>query len=66
MSKGREAPKRFYSSQDIMQMMSVGKTKALEYIHMFDRSGKVFHDGRILRVDAEAFDNYIKHYTRAI
>ena len=63
MANAKTAP-RFYSTRDLMSILSISRTKALEYMYQFEANGLVFRDGKTIRVDANAFDNYIKLYTR--
>lgn len=64
MTRAREAPRRFYSTRDISEMLSIGMTKAREYMYRFESCGKCFREGKLVRVDADEFDRYIKSMTR--
>lgn len=50
---------RYYSTRDIMTMLNISKTKALQIMHMFEYQGKLFRNGRVLRVQVEDFEQWI-------
>ena len=64
MTRAREAPRRFYSTRDISRMLSISMTKAREYAYRFEACGQCFREGKLVRVDADEFDRYIKAMTR--
>ena len=55
-------PKReYYSSKDIQEILGVGKRKAYEILHMFDYHGKLFRDGKTMRVRIDYFNEWLDH-----
>lgn len=58
------APKRprYYSTKDISEMLSVSRTRALEMMHMFRQRGQVLQDGKIMRVRADALNQWIEQH----
>ena len=52
--------KRFYSTQDLMVMLEISKTKALQLMHMFEQRGDLLRDGRLMRVETSVFEAWIK------
>ena len=58
------APKRrFYSARDIMEILSVSKSKANAIMHMFEYQGKLFRDGRLMRVEVGVFEEWLETNT---
>lgn len=55
------APKqRYYSTRDIMRILGISKSKANAIMHMFEYQGKLFRDGRLLRVEIGAFEEWLE------
>lgn len=51
----------YYSPSDIMTILSVSRTKALEIMHSFERHGKLMKFGpKTLRVSVIEFDKWLK------
>lgn len=51
----------YYSPSDIMALLSVSRSKALEIMHMFERHGKLHRFGpKTLRVSVADFDKWLK------
>lgn len=57
-------PLRFYSTRDIMDMLSVSYTRALQYMHMFEQRGQVYRDRRVIRVPATVFEQYVRNHQK--
>jgi hypothetical protein len=53
------APRRYYDYSDIMSILSVSRTKAWQYLRMFERWGLAFREGKVLRVRMDFFDAYL-------
>lgn len=54
------APKRrYYSTQDVMEIMGVGKTRATQYMHMFEQRGQLFRDGKLMRIRIDVFESWL-------
>ncbi len=54
------AEKRYYSTADIMEILGVGKKKAIEIMRMFDDKGKMLDLGeRTLRVRITYFEEWL-------
>lgn len=54
------AQKRYYSTRDLMTMLEISQTKALQLMHMFEPRGQLLRDGRLLRVEISAVEAWIK------
>ena len=54
------AQKRYYSTRDLMTMLEISQTKALQLMHMFEQRGQLLRDGRLLRVEISAVEAWIK------
>lgn len=53
------AVQKYYSTADIMNMLSVSKTEALRIMHMFEMRGQMSRFGeKILRVKVEDFEEW--------
>lgn len=51
----------YYSPSDIMAILNVSRTKALDICHMFERHGKLTKIGpKTLRVSVKEFDKWLK------
>ena len=46
-----------------MTVLSVGRTKATEIMHMFERHGKLLRDGKLMRVEISEFDKWARQHT---
>jgi len=57
------AKRRYYSARDIMEILGVSKSKANAIMHMFEYQGKLFRDGRLMRVEVGAFEEWIQSNT---
>jgi len=55
--------KRYYSTAEVQIILSCGRTKANEIMHMFEKRGKLFRIGNMMRVEKKAFDDFIKQHT---
>lgn len=54
------APKqRYYSTRDIMEILGISKSKANAIMHMFEYQGKLFRDGRLMRVEIAVFEDWL-------
>ncbi|GHU67884.1 hypothetical protein FACS1894184_08610 [Clostridia bacterium] len=51
--------KEFLSVKDIMGILQVQRTKALEIMHRFIQNGQGFKDGHVLRVRQEIFYGWL-------
>lgn len=51
---------QYYSTKDVMTMLNVSKTAALQIMHMFEQQGKLFRRGRLLRIKENDFAEWIK------
>ena len=50
----------YYSPSDIMTILSVSRTKALEIMHSFERHGKLIKFGpKTLRVEIKEFNRWV-------
>lgn len=55
------ASKRYYDYSDIMSILQVSRTKAWQYLRMFERWGLAFREGKVLRVRMDLFDAYLEN-----
>ena len=53
------AARRYYDCADVMEILKVSRAQAWRYLHMFERWGLAFKQGRVLRVRADRFDSYL-------
>lgn len=58
-----EVKQAYYGTADIAKLMNVSPNTALQYMHMFERQGKAFRFGRVLRVKIRDFEQWVKHNT---
>ncbi len=49
----------YYSSKDIEEILGIGKHKANDILHMFDQQGKLFKEGKTLRVRKTYFHEWL-------
>lgn len=50
----------YYSPSDIMTILSVSRTKALEIMHSFEKRGKLMKFGpKTLRVEIKEFNRWV-------
>lgn len=50
----------YYSPSDIMTILSVSRTKALEIMHSFEKHGKLMKFGpKTLRVEIKEFNRWV-------
>lgn len=50
----------YYSPSDIMAILSVSRTKALEIMHSFEKHGKLMKFGpKTLRVEVKEFNRWV-------
>lgn len=52
--------RRFYSTQDVMEILGISKSKANQLMHMFEFRGQLFRDGRVMRVRIKDFEQWLK------
>lgn len=52
--------RRFYSTQDVMEILGISKSKANQLMHMFEFRGQLFRDGRVMRVKIKDFEQWLK------
>lgn len=51
----------YYSPSDIMTILSVSRTKALEIMHSFEKHGKMIKFGpKTLRVEVKEFNKWVE------
>ena len=51
----------YYGPSEIMAVLSVSRTKALEIIHQFEHTGQLVKAGpKTLRVSVKAFDKWLE------
>lgn len=53
------AERLYYDTQDIMDVLKVGKRKANEIMHMFDARGELFRCGKTMRVRKTYFEAWL-------
>ena len=51
---------RYYDTQDIMDVLKVGKHKANEIMHMFEQRGEMFRHGKTMRVRKSYFEAWLE------
>lgn len=56
----------YYDSQDIMDLLKVGKHKANEIMHMFEQRGQLFRHGKTMRVRKSYFDDWLSQIDGAV
>jgi hypothetical protein len=49
----------YYDTQDIMDLLKVGKHKANEIMHIFEARGELFKLGKTMRVRKSYFDAWL-------
>lgn len=50
----------YYSTSDVMAILSVSRTKALEIFHEFERHGKLMKFGpKTLRIESKEFGKWL-------
>lgn len=54
-----KTPERYYSPNDVMEILSVSRAEANRIMHEFEEMGKLFRRGRLLRVKASDFDRWV-------
>lgn len=52
--------RRFYSTQDVMEILGISKSKANQLMHMFEFRRQLFRDGRVMRVRIKDFEQWLK------
>lgn len=61
------APKRrYYSTQDIMEILGISKSKANAIMHMFEYQGKLFRNGKLMRVEIGTFESWLEESLSAV
>ena len=58
-----KAEKRYYSTADVQTILGVGRTKANEIMHMFEKRGQLFRHENTLRVEIKVFEDWVKQRT---
>lgn len=57
------APKaRYYSTRDIMTILGVSYTTALQYMHMFEVRGQILRTKRLMRVPISVFEEWLNEH----
>ena len=51
---------QYYGAKDIQAVLGVGKTKASEILHELEHQGKLYRVGRLLRVKATDFNDWME------
>lgn len=52
---------KFYGPSDIMAILSVSRTKALEIMHSFEKQGKLMKFGpKTLRIEDKEFNKWVE------
>lgn len=57
---------RYYSRKDISTILNISKTRGLQIMHMFEQRGKLFRNGRTLRIKVEDFDEWLSENTTTV
>lgn len=58
-----DVQKRYYSTREVQQILSVSRSTANAIMHMFEKRGQLLRFGNTLRVEVKAFDNWCKSNT---
>lgn len=56
----KASKRRFYSTQDVMEILGISKSKANQLMHMFEFRGQLFRDGRVMRVKIKDFEQWLE------
>lgn len=60
------APKRrYYSTKDVMEILGISKSKANAIMHMFEYRGKLFREGKLMRVEISVFERWLEEKVTA-
>lgn len=51
---------QYYGAKDIQAMLGIGKTKANEILHELEHKNKLYRVGRLLRVKATDFNDWME------
>ena len=54
-------PVQYYGTKEFKAILGIGKTKANELMHMFEQRGLLFRVGKLMKVKASVFDDYLKY-----
>lgn len=55
--------KRYYSTAEVGEILGISQSKSNQIMHYFEKRGKLFRDGRIMRVKIEDFEEYLEERT---
>lgn len=55
--------KRYYSTAEVQTILSCSRTKANEIMHLFEKRGKLFRMGNMMRVEKKALEDFIRQHT---
>ncbi len=58
-----KAEKRYYSTAEVQEMLSISRTTAIQIMHMFEKRGQLFRLGNTLRVERKAFEEFLRQHT---
>lgn len=52
--------RRYYSTNDIMEILGISKSKANAIMHMFEYQGKLLREGKLMRVEVSVFEKWLE------
>lgn len=58
---GKPVKVQYYGTREIRAILGIGKTKANELIHLFEERGLVYRVGRMKKVKASTFNDYMEY-----
>ena len=63
MNNANPAPRKYYKTSDIMNLLGIGRTAAQAIMHQFEMKGKLLKYGNTLRVKITDFEEWEKDHT---
>lgn len=61
---GRTVRVQFYGTREIRAALGIGKTKAVEIMHMFEQRGQIYMIGNRYKVRAQHFEDWLENEAR--
>ena len=58
---GKHGREHLYGTKEVATILGISKTTATELMHMFEARGQLYRVGRLMRVKAAVFSDWLEH-----